>query len=141
MIFNSSANRCFVCGPGNQQGLKVRFSLNPEHNECEAQWTSSANYVGYDNVTHGGILFCLLDDVMANFFFLRGEICMTAKAEIRFHESLGVGESVQVKSQLVKRRRNLVILKATATRTSDNTLIASSTGHFMITGKLPEQNQ
>lgn len=92
--------------------------------------------MGYDGVTHGGILFSLLDDVMANLFFLRGEICVTAKAEIRFRNPLQIGESVLLQSKLVSRRRNLAVIEASATREHDGLLIASSTGHFIITGKL-----
>lgn len=135
-MFERNANHCFVCGPRNASGLRVCFALNSE-GLCHARWTSTHDYMGYDGVTHGGILFSLLDDVMANLFFLQGEICVTAKAEIRFRNPLQIGESVFLQSKLVSRRRNLAVIEAKATREHDGLLIASSTGHFMITGKLP----
>ena len=136
-MFERNANHCFVCGPSNASGLRVRFTLNSE-GHCQANWTSTQDYMGYDGVTHGGILFSLLDDVMANLFFLQGEICVTAKAEIRFRNPLQIGECVLLQSELVSRRRNLAVIEARATREHDSLLIASSTGHFMITGKLSD---
>lgn len=134
-MFERNANHCFVCGPRNSSGLRVRFALHPK-GYCHAQWTSTQDYMGYDGVTHGGILFSLLDDVMANLFFLQGEICVTAKAEIRFRNPLQIGETVLLQSKLTSRRRNLAVIEASATREHDGLLIASSNGHFMITGKL-----
>lgn len=99
---------------------------------CHAEWTSSNEYMGYEGVTHGGILFCLLDDVMANLLFLRGEVCVTAKADVRFHEPLGINEKIRLRGRLVKRRGKLAIMEGTAIRASDQTLIASSTAHFVV---------
>ena len=70
-MFERNANHCFVCGPRNTSGLRVQFALHPD-GFCHARWTSTQDYMGYDGVTHGGILFSLLDDVMANFFLLTG---------------------------------------------------------------------
>ena len=88
--------------------------------------------MGYEGVTHGGILFCLLDDVMANLLFLRGEVCVTAKADVRFHEPLGINEKIRLRGRLVKRRGKLAIMEGTAIRASDQKLIASSTAHFVV---------
>ncbi len=134
MNLESPANKCFVCGPGNKSGLNVRFSLSDDGN-CHARWTSSQQFLGYDGVTHGGIVFCLLDDVMANLLFLKGEVCMTAKADVRFRNALGIGETILLSSYLVKRRRNLAIISGKAVRESDNTLIATAEAHFMVTAK------
>ena len=46
-MLDSSANRCFVCGPGNAQGLNVHFRL--EGDLCKAEFTPGAAHVGYDN--------------------------------------------------------------------------------------------
>ncbi|MCY4142238.1 MAG: PaaI family thioesterase [Gammaproteobacteria bacterium] len=135
MLLESSANRCFVCGPSNESGLKVRFRLDRD-DVCRAEWTSSKEYMGYDGVTHGGILFCLLDDVMANLLFLRGEVCVTAKADVRFHSPLGMNEKVLLSGRLVKRRGSLAIIEGDARRETDNELIASSTARFVVQAKL-----
>lgn len=58
-----AANHCFVCGQSNPMGLHVHFALVNE--VCVARFTPGPMHVGYAGLTHGGIVFSLLDDVMA----------------------------------------------------------------------------
>lgn len=69
---------------------------------------------------------------MANLLFLRGEICVTAKADVRFHEPLGIDEKIKLRGHLVKRRGKLAIIEGSAVRDSDQALIASSRAHFFV---------
>ena len=127
---NSSANRCFVCGPGNPNGLKVRFRLDGE--VCRAEFTPAAIHAGYDGVTHGGILFSLLDDVMANIIFLRGERCFTAKAEIRYRQPLPVGTLVRLEGRQQRRKGRLAMLEGKVIRADSDEVVAEATGSFMV---------
>jgi acyl-coenzyme A thioesterase PaaI-like protein len=126
----SPANRCFVCGSQNPIGLGVRFRLDGEL--CRAEFTPDERHVGYEGVTHGGILFSLLDDVMANWIWLRGERCFTARADIRYRAHLPVGTAVRLESRLVKRKGRLALLEGTVARIDDGTTVAEATGSFMI---------
>ena len=96
--------------------------------------------MGYDGVTHGGILFCLLDDVMANLLFLKDEVCVTAKADVRFREPLGIGESVRLESSLERRRGALAIIRGAVIRDDDDTVVAESIGHFMVKPRYSRRN-
>ena len=126
----SSANGCFVCGPANAAGLQVRFRLDGE--VCRAVFTPASHHVGYDGVTHGGILFSLLDDVMANTIFLGGERCYTAKAEVRYRQALEVGTPVRLEGVLRRRKGRLAICEGRVVRQQDDVVIAEATGSFMI---------
>ena len=97
MSLDSIANSCFVCGPSNSNGLKVRFSIRDD--VCLGVFTPSEDHVGYDNVTHGGIIFSLLDDVMANWLWLHDEQCFTAKADIRYYQKLPIGIEVRLEGR------------------------------------------
>ena len=127
---NNAANGCFVCGPSNPIGLGVRFRLDGE--VCRAQFTPDKVHCGYNGVTHGGILFCLLDDVMANSIFLRGERCFTAKAEVRYRQSLPTGIAVRLEGRLLKRRGRLAVLEGRAIRMDTDSVVAEATGTFMM---------
>lgn len=94
--------------------------------------------MGYDGVVHGGIQFCLLDDVMANLIYLQGYTCVTAKADVRFRNPLGIGETVELYGSLVRRRGSLAIIEGEIHRASDDQLIAESTGHFMVKARFSE---
>lgn len=133
MRLDVPANRCFVCGPGNADGLHIKFRLEDE--VCRAAWIPTETYMGYEGVIHGGIQFCLLDDVMANLLYLRGYTCVTAKADMRFRNPLGIGEAVELYGSLVRRRGRLAVIEGKILRASDEQLIAEATGHFMVTGR------
>ncbi|MCE2406693.1 MAG: PaaI family thioesterase [Pseudomonadales bacterium] len=113
--------------------MNIKFRLEDE--VCRAEWQSSAAYMGYEGVTHGGIQFCLLDDVMANLLYLRGFTCVTAKADVRFRNPLGIGEKVELFGRLINRRGPLAIIEGQIQLAKDETLIAESTGHFMVKGR------
>ena len=129
-LLASSANRCFVCGKGNPNGLNVRFRLDGD--VCRAEFTPSEAHVGYDGVTHGGILFSLLDDVMANYVFLRGERCYTAKAEVRYRAARPVGIPVELEGRQVRRKGRLVVLRGRVIRADTHDVVAEATGSFMV---------
>jgi uncharacterized protein (TIGR00369 family) len=125
----STANRCFVCGPGNPIGLKLKFRLDDE--VCRAEFTPQPEHMGYDGVTHGGILFSLLDDVMANWLWLRGEHCFTARAEIRYRAPLPIGTAVRIEGRLTRRKGRLVQLTGQVIRVDGDEVIAEASGSFM----------
>jgi uncharacterized protein (TIGR00369 family) len=125
----SPANRCFVCGPANPIGLKLVFRMDGE--VCRAEFTPGESHMGYQGLTHGGIIFSLLDDVMANWLWLQGERCFTARADIRYREPLPIGTPVRVEGRMVKRRGRLVELEGSVLRQDSDATVAEATGRFM----------
>lgn len=136
MSLESQANRCFVCGPGNPIGLNVRFRMEQE--KCLAEFTPANEHVGYDKLTHGGILFCLLDDVMANWIWLQGEQCFTAKAAVRYRSTLPVGTAVHVEGWCRQRRGRLAVMAGRVVRQDTGEVVAEGSARFMITGPRDE---
>ena len=130
MSLESRANRCFVCGPGNPIGLHVRFRL--EGDVCLAEFTPGEEHVGYDKVAHGGIIFSLLDDVMANWIWLQGEQCFTARADIRYRAQLPVGTPVRLEGRCLKRKGRLAMMEGKVIRTDTEEVVAEASGSFMI---------
>ena len=130
MSLQSSANRCFVCGPGNPSGLHVTFHL--ENDVCRAAFVPRDEHAGYDGVTHGGILFSLLDDVMANWIYLRGEQCFTARAEVRYRQPLPVGTPIRLEGRQQRRKGRLAVLEGRILREDDGSVVAEAVGRFMV---------
>jgi len=129
---DSSANRCFVCGPGNDRGLGVQFQLVDD--VCRAEFVPNESYAGYDGVVHGGILFCLLDDVMANWLYLQGERCFTARAEVRYRQPLPIGTPVRLEGRLVRRKGRVALIEGKVFRQDNDTIVVEATGSFMLDG-------
>ena len=126
----AAANHCFVCGPANPIGLRVRFAI--EDDVCVGEFTPGNDHRGYDRVTHGGILFSLLDDVMANWLWLKGHMCFTARADIRYRAQLPLGTPVRLEGRCVRRKGRLAQMEGRVIRHDTREVVAESTGSFMI---------
>ena len=127
----SDANNCFVCGPENPIGLNLTFVLDPE-DVCRSEFTPGKNHCGYDNVTHGGIIFSALDDVMANWLFLKGLKAFTAKCEVRYRDSLPIGTHVTLEGHCVKQKARLTQMQGTMVRSDTNQVVAECEASFMM---------
>jgi acyl-coenzyme A thioesterase PaaI-like protein len=130
MSLDAQANRCFVCGPGNARGLQVQFRI--EDGVCRAECQPGPEHIGYEGVTHGGIIFSLLDDVMANWIWLHGEKCFTAKAEIRYRAALPAETPVRLEGRQLQRKGRLAQMEGRLWRDDTGELIAEATASFMI---------
>lgn len=124
------AHECFVCGPDNPIGLHLVFRL--EDGACVSEFTPGPNHVGYPGVVHGGMIYSALDDVMANWLYLRGARAYTARCEIRYREPAAPGERLLLTGRPTARRRKVVEMEGTATRASDGKVVATATGTFVV---------
>ena len=127
---DNDGSGCFVCGSDNAEGLQVSFRI--EDGKCRAEFTPPEKYCGYDGVTHGGILFSLLDDVMANWLYLQGERAYTGKCEIRFRKPAPIGKNILLEGELISRKGPLAKLKGRAWLADDGRPLAEATATFMI---------
>lgn len=129
MSLRSDANHCFVCGPANPIGLKLAFHLDGDI--CRSEFTPEANHCGYDGVTHGGIVYSALDDVMANWLFLKGIRAYTAKCDIRYKGMLPVGTTVLLEGICIKEKSRLAMLQGKMKRKDTGEVIAETEASFM----------
>ena len=130
MSDSATARRCFVCGPDNPISLGCRFERDGQL--CVSEFTSRPEHSGYDGVTHGGIIFSLLDDVMANWLWLNGDVGFTARCEIRYRRRMPVGTRVRVEGWQEKRRGRMAQLAARLVDLADGEVIAEADARFMI---------
>lgn len=127
----TDANHCFVCGPNNPVGLKIRFHLDGD--VCRGELTPGENHAGFDNVTHGGILFSALDDVMANWLFLRGKRGYTARCEVRYRTPVPVGTRLLLEGRLLRKKGKWFLLEGKALRADDGSVVTECEGAFVVT--------
>jgi acyl-coenzyme A thioesterase PaaI-like protein len=123
------ASHCFVCGPANPIGLQLTFRLDDEI--CRSEFTPLPQHCGYDGVTHGGIIFSALDDVMANWMFLKGSRAYTAKCDIRYKGPLPVGTTVRLEGVCIRERARLVLMQGRMYRIDNGDLVAETEASFM----------
>ena len=125
-----NANNCFVCGPNNPIGLRLIFTIQDDI--CLSHFTPEPHHCGYDGVTHGGIIFSALDDVMANWLFLQGHTALTAKCEIRYKDSLPVGTRVRLEGRCLRQKARLAQMLGLIIREDTNQIIAEAEASFML---------
>ena len=125
-----AANKCFVCGPDNPIGLHLAFRL--EDGECRSEFTPGENHQGYPGVIHGGMLYSVLDDVMANWLYLQGARAYTARCEIRYKRPAREGEKLTLIGRPTARKRKLVEMEGVATRASDGKVVATAAATFVV---------
>ncbi len=127
------ANHCFVCGPSNPGGLRVRFRLEEDDGEevCRAEFTPGPTHVGYSDMLHGGILYSLLDDVMANWSFLQGQRAHTARCEVRYRDAVPMGVGLKLEGRLLRRRGRMMEMEGKAFRDDSGALVATARAKFM----------
>jgi acyl-coenzyme A thioesterase PaaI-like protein len=125
------ANRCFVCGPANPIGLRLHFQID-DQDVCRSEFTPGPDHGGYDQLTHGGIVFSALDDVMANWMFLKGIRAHTARCEIRYRQPLVIGTRVLLEGRLLRRKGKVAFLEGRMLKAHDGSLVAETEASFMI---------
>ena len=52
-------NRCFGCGPANDQGLRIKSMVNGD--QVVAQWRPAEHHLAFEGMLNGGICGALLD--------------------------------------------------------------------------------
>ncbi len=123
---------CFVCGASNPISLGLRFTL--EADRVVAEFASRPEHQGYDGVTHGGIIYSVLDDAMANWIWLHGEQGFTGRCEIRYRRQMPIGARVRVEGWQESRRGRLALLAGRVVDRDDGGVVAEANARFMIEG-------
>jgi len=123
-------DNCFVCGKANPLGLRLTFRLEGE--VCRSEFTPGEDHCGFNGVTHGGIIYSALDDVMANWIYQKGIRAYTAKCDIRYKGSLPTGTKVYLEGRCVKNRGRLMIMQGKMIRSDTQELVAETEASFMV---------
>ncbi len=111
--------------------MKFRLETDQDALLCRAEFTPGDEHSGYNSMTHGGIIYSLLDDVMANYHYLQGQVVVTARMNVRYAASLPIGCQVALEARQKESRGRLTIMEANARVSQGNRLVASAEGRFM----------
>ena len=98
---------CFACGQNNPIGLKLKPVYDGE--KVRAKFTPGELHQGWENVTHGGILYTLLDEVTAYAILCNGiDFGVTTRSQVRFRHVAPTGEPIQISAWITKSTKRLV---------------------------------
>ncbi len=124
---------CFGCGELNPIGLQLRPAYDGER--VSASFTPGLNHQGWHNVTHGGILYSVLDEITAYVVLCSGySFGVTAKSAVRFRKPsvtdqplLAIAWPTKVTSRLIEVSGRL--------ETNDGTVVAEVDSSFIPGGR------
>jgi acyl-coenzyme A thioesterase PaaI-like protein len=123
---------CFGCGPANPVGLKLKFSWDGV--EARASFTPGSFHQGWPGITHGGVIFAVMDEAMGYVTYYLGLECVTAKFEARIRDTTPIGQPLTVAASVKSNSKRLITVGAML-RAEDGTVMAESTGTMFVTGR------
>jgi acyl-coenzyme A thioesterase PaaI-like protein len=124
-------NMCFGCGPENPVGLKLKFSWDGV--AARSSFAPQGCHQGWPGITHGGIIFSVLDEAMGYVTYYLGLECVTARFEARIRGVTAIGQLLNVEAHVIDESKRLLRVGASLT-TADGKVMAEATGTMYVTG-------
>lgn len=97
------SNYCFVCGELSKIGLHMDISEG--EGWARGTWKVQEQFIGYDNILHGGVITAILDDLMAHDLYYRDIDVMTVHLEVDFRSPAHVGDELTCEAHVVEPER------------------------------------
>ncbi|MGC2109187.1 MAG: PaaI family thioesterase [Candidatus Korobacteraceae bacterium] len=124
------ANHCFGCGPGNDAGLRLKFSLDKQQKRFVCRFRLQSRFVGPPGHAHGGIIATILDEAMGKVNKLREVIALTSRMEVTYLKPVPLSKPLVVEGWEV-RVRGREHYNAAEIRNREGEVLASSKGKFI----------
>lgn len=123
---------CFACGRRNPIGLHMEVHYEQTEPVATCRLVLAPEFVGWQEVIHGGILATLLDEIMSHAIWHFAGPAVTLGLEIQFRQPLAPGEPILVQGQLLESRGRRLKAKGEIIRQADALLIANAQGRFLL---------
>lgn len=108
---NFEDNGCFVCGPGNQKGFRLKFYIEDDK-RVVSECTPSKDYCGFPKVFHGGLQCTLLDDLTIwTLIGLKKKLGATLTLKTEYLKPLYVGEPIFLKGEIISEEDNIAYVR------------------------------
>jgi uncharacterized protein (TIGR00369 family) len=121
-------HNCFACGGANPIGMHLAIELG--EGTASTTWLPGANFEGWEEKVHGGLLATLLDEVMAWAPSSFDSWAVTAEISIRYRSPADPGEPLTARGWVTERRRRIYQVRGEV-RGPGGRLIAEAHGRFL----------
>jgi uncharacterized protein (TIGR00369 family) len=119
-----------ACGRSNSHGLHLSLHVE-ENGAVVARFTPSPHHIGFEDITHGGVLATVLDEAMvwaATWSYKK--FCLCAELTVRFKRPSRVGQGLFIRAVVESSRARLAMTSATI-HDAENRLIAEGFGKYI----------
>ena len=122
---------CLVCGPGNTKGLRLRLFVDPHTGIVQTQFSPGREHIGFEGVTHGGVLAAVLDEVMVWAASWAGKrFCLCGEMNVRYRQKAQIGKPLTCSARVEVKRSKLISTSAEALD-AEGKIIATATGKYV----------
>ena len=127
-------HECFACGTANPIGLNLQFYRLGD-NIC-TEIDLGKYYVGWSNISHGGIISTILDEVMSwTVLYFKRIFFVTRRMDVKYIRPVFVGTHITAEGSIVEGLENDRIRVKGAIRDEAGNLMAKSNGEFVVIEK------
>jgi uncharacterized protein (TIGR00369 family) len=92
-------NYCFVCGPNNKDGMRLKFILEEERQTFVCRFRLSKRYTGPPGHCHGGIIASILDDAMGKVNKLHQVVALTREMTVEYLKPVPLHKPLRVEGR------------------------------------------
>ena len=127
------SNWCFGCGPGNPQGLHLKFVLEQDAErgmQAVATVELTRYHEGPPGHIHGGVVAVLMDEAMSKMNSPLNVLAMTRHMEVDYLKPCPLGVKLKLVSYHLKRDGRKLFHAAELSH-PDGTVLARSKGFFL----------
>jgi uncharacterized protein (TIGR00369 family) len=125
--FNDNG-RCFVCGPGNPEGLRLEFRTDKDRGEAEAEVRFPERFQAWDGVVHGGLLATVLDEAMIKAAWGQGLRCVTGEITVRYTKPARTGVAYRLRGRVTGEKKDKMVFAESEILGADGESVARATG-------------
>ena len=129
-------HNCFACGGQNAIGMRLQIELGD--GMARTEWLAGADYVGWEDKIHGGILATLLDEVMAWAPSSYDSWAVTAEMHLRYRAPANPGDLLTAEAHVTSRKRRIYDVHGEV-RGEGGRIIAEADGRFL--GAAPSEKR
>lgn len=105
-IYMPTSPGCFGCGQDNENGIRMQIYI--EEGKSKVDLITDYRFRGYEKIMHGGVIFSILDEVMAWApTYHKKRMCVAAEVTIRYLLPLPTGIPVTVEGAFVSDRKRI----------------------------------
>ena len=111
IVNNFENNGCFVCGPRNPIGFRLKFYIE-DGKRVVSECTPSEEHCGFLKVFHGGLQGTLLDDLTIwTLIGLRKRLGATLTLKVDYLKPLYIDEKILLKGEIISEEDNIAYVR------------------------------
>ena len=126
---------CFCCGADNEHGLRLSIAY-PEKGTAETTFAIPAWFTGWRNMTHGGLLAMVLDEIMAHACLAIARQSVTAEITVRYQKPVEAGAQVRALGK-VEESRGRILRTRGWIYDAEGALVAEGSARFIAPVSVP----